>query len=66
LVERDVGTRPRDYLDQVDRLVQEHPRTWLLMDSTCGERKPFLDHIARRWKVDLIEERSPILLYSVE
>lgn len=66
LIVRDLGTGPRDYLDQVDRLVEDHPRTWLLMDHTCGEVAPLLDHLARRWEVDHIEERSPIRLYLVE
>lgn len=66
LIERDLGSGPRDYLDQIDRLVEGHPRTWLLMDHTCGESRAFLDYLAGRWKVKLIEERLPIRLYLVE
>jgi hypothetical protein len=66
LIERDLGAGPRDYLDQVDRLVGEHPRTWLLINHTCGESQAFLDYIGRRWGIDLIEERLPIRLFLVE
>ena len=65
LVERDLGSGPRDYLDQVDRLAEQNPRTWLLLDITCGEVNPLLDHLRARWEVEPIEERSTIQLFSI-
>ena len=65
LIERDLGSDPRDYLEQVDQLVEEHPRTWLLLDHTCGKVEPFLDHLRKIWEIDPIEEISPIQLYAI-
>jgi hypothetical protein len=65
LVERDTGSGPRDYLDQVDRLVQQNRRTWLLLDERCGEVEPLLGHLRSRWQVEPIEERPRIQLFSV-
>jgi hypothetical protein len=66
LTERNLGTEPRGYLDQIDGLVAAHPRTWLLLDHSCGEVESFVEHLASRWEVEPVEERSPILLYLVE
>jgi uncharacterized membrane protein len=65
LVGRELGLGPRDYLDQVDRLVEGNPRTWLLLDITCGEIDPLLDHLRGRWEVEPIEERPTIELFSI-
>jgi len=65
LVERDTGSSPRDYLDQVDRLVEQNPRTWLLLDDRCGEVEPLLGHLRSRWEVEPIEERPGIQLFSI-
>lgn len=65
LVERDTGSNPRDYLDQVDRLVEQNPRTWLLLEERCGEVESFLGHLRSRWEVEPIEERQDIQLFSI-
>jgi hypothetical protein len=65
LVERDLGSGPRDYLDQVDHLAENHPRTWLLLDVTCGEVDSLLDHLRKRWEVEPIEGRSSTQLFAI-
>ena len=65
LVERDPGFGPRDYLNQVDRLVEQNQRTWLLLDVRCGEVGTFLGYLRSRWEVDPIEERPDIQLVSI-
>ena len=53
------GGGPRDYIDQVDTMLDEHGRAWMIIYPRCGDMTPLLDHVAREWDVELVERRYP-------
>ena len=53
------GPEPRDYLDQVDAMLADYGRAWMIMFPPCGDMSPMLEHIAQDWHVDLVEKRYP-------
>ncbi|OGT28206.1 MAG: hypothetical protein A2Z17_02825 [Gammaproteobacteria bacterium RBG_16_66_13] len=59
IVEGIRGPGPRDHIDQVDDMLEQYGRAWMVMFPPCGEMTPLLDHIAKEWKVELIERRYP-------
>src|SRR3989304_7831668 len=50
---QEVAQGPRDYLDQVDELLADEGRAWMLTTKWCGDMTPLLTHVAREWTVDL-------------
>ena len=57
-----VGPAPvalRDYIDQVDDLLAENQRAWMLIVAGCGDMEPLLDHLAMEWDVELIKKIYP-------
>ena len=53
------GGGSRDYIDQVDTMLKQHGRAWMVIFDRCGDMTPLLDHVAREWNVELIEKRYP-------
>jgi hypothetical protein len=56
---QDVATGPRDYLDQVDTLLRDEGRTWMLISTWCGDMSFLLRHVSENWEVDLIMQVEP-------
>ena len=50
---------PRDYLEQVDFVLDQYKRAWLLVYPSCGDMEPLIDHLAKNWNVQLIETHYP-------
>jgi hypothetical protein len=59
LIEGVRGPGPRDYLDQVDAMLAEYGRAWILTYAGCGDVTPLMEHISQTWDVTLVEKRYP-------
>lgn len=66
LVERNLGSEPRDYLDQVNNIVNAADGLWMVLDHNCGDLTPFVEHISERCETELIEERYLARLYRAD
>lgn len=65
IVERDLGDHARAYLEQADMLISESERVWFLLDTSCGNPEPFLEHLSSLWHVEKIMDGYPGALYVV-
>jgi hypothetical protein len=59
LIEGIRGPGARDYIDQVDRMLERYGRAWMLTFASCGDMRPLIDHVSQAWTVELIEKRYP-------
>jgi len=67
IVEGVRGPGPRDYIDQVDIMLEEYQHAWMLILNGCGDMTPLLDHVRAEWNVELVERRYPdAQLYYVD
>jgi hypothetical protein len=56
---QETAAGPRDYLAQVDAILAEKGRAWMLMVNRCGDMAPLLNHVAQEWTVELVQDVEP-------